>query len=449
MKIPTVKRFIIFFLQDLLENVAKTISDQQQLYGDIFQKKILGQCYYFVCHPKIAEHILLKKQDNYIRHPNINKNLGGIIGKDNLITTNDKKLWMHDRPLAQRSFESSVYFETYADEFAKNGNDACDAWEKTITKEGSSFPIVDEIRKLFFKNMQTTVFKDINFDEDRLIKSIPEIMRLAMDKSASITKLPWIFPTKRKRNYFQYIQFLQDEVAKIFETRLQSCVDVDDLLGNFIHDAGIKVATDPRCKAIGSQILSFNIVGFITSVSSLSFIIVGLIQNPEWMKKIEEEVALVCKNELPTYADFLNLKITKAFISEILRLYPGFSIIMRESIKEDVFEGYYFPEKIGFMFSLYHIHRHKDFWEEPEKFKPERFLSKRFGQDEQSAYMPFGLGPRSCIAKNFMMLELTIITALIVRRFSITAPKDFELQLKFTAGIFMSPNLENIFLKPK
>jgi cytochrome P450 len=79
------------------------------------------------------------------------------------------------------------------------------------------------------------------------------------------------------------------------------------------------------------------------------------------------------------------------------------------------------------------LHRHPDYWSEPESFKPERWLNS--GQAERKfqpfAYLPFSAGSRNCIGQRFAMWEAKLILAPIIR--------DFEIKL--------SPSLEDVELK--
>lgn len=449
MKIPEVGRFFIFFVLDLVKDPLKTITEQQKKYGDIFWKKMLGQPYFFICHPKLAEQVLSKNQENYLKHPNLAKNIGPIVGEDNLIVTNNRAQWHHDRQLAHTAFETSVFFERYAGQIIKQCAATLDQWGKKTDEKSSPILVGPEIDRMVLENIRTTLFDNIDLDVEAMLQHIPKIFSMAIQRATSINKLLWILPTKRKKLFQREIDFFQNELTKVFNSRLKQGRDVDDVLGTFMHDAQMKDMGNSRCKAIGSQVMTFNIVGFTTTSSALKWILVMLMLYPKVEKKIEEELLEICKANQPNYADYANLKYTRAFICEVLRLYPPIPVVFRESINPDSLQEYPIPAHVGIMVSIFHIHRHKDYWKEPEEFNPDRFLSNLYGQDEPSAYIPFGAGKRSCLGKNFALMELTLITAMIVQKFHIVKPENFQIEIEYIASMFIRPKLGAIRLKRK
>jgi cytochrome P450 len=68
------------------------------------------------------------------------------------------------------------------------------------------------------------------------------------------------------------------------------------------------------------------------------------------------------------------------------------------------------------------VHRHPDFWDQPQRFDPERFTPEREKARHRYAWFPFGGGPRGCIGQHFSMLESVIALAILVREFEFTAP---------------------------
>ena len=64
------------------------------------------------------------------------------------------------------------------------------------------------------------------------------------------------------------------------------------------------------------------------------------------------------------------------------------------------------------------IHHDPRYWENPERFIPERFLERPMGQDHLFAWLPFGSGRRACIARHFSPLEILVALVLLARNLS-------------------------------
>ena len=68
---------------------------------------------------------------------------------------------------------------------------------------------------------------------------------------------------------------------------------------------------------------------------------------------------------------------------------------------------------------MYILHRHPEYWCEPEKFDPDRFSSKAAPARHRFAFIPFGGGPRTCIGADFAMMELQVLLATLARKFQL------------------------------
>jgi cytochrome P450 len=79
------------------------------------------------------------------------------------------------------------------------------------------------------------------------------------------------------------------------------------------------------------------------------------------------------------------------------------------------------------LFSIYEIHRHSDFWKQPNEFIPERFLDENIKFSKN--YFPFGAGPRMCIGNNFAMYEMILAIIALVAQFEIIE-KESPIQIK-------------------
>jgi len=83
----------------------------------------------------------------------------------------------------------------------------------------------------------------------------------------------------------------------------------------------------------------------------------------------------------------------------------------------------------------YGIHHHPELWENPERFDPERFTNEAIAKRHKLAWVPFGMGQRQCIGKDFSMMEAQIILAMVVQRYALTAAPDAAIKPKISSTL--------------
>ena len=107
-----------------------------------------------------------------------------------------------------------------------------------------------------------------------------------------------------------------------------------------------------------------------------------------------------------------------------MRLYPPAPGVPREAVKDDEILGYRIPKGVPLIISSYVTHRRPDLWEEPERFKPERFLPAQAAQRPRFAYYPFGGGPRICIGNTFALTEGPLVLATLLQGYQVALVPD-------------------------
>ena len=102
----------------------------------------------------------------------------------------------------------------------------------------------------------------------------------------------------------------------------------------------------------------------------------------------------------------------KAAVQEAMRLYPPIWIVERRAMEPDEIAGFEIPSDSVVYISPYVLHRHRDFWRDPERFDPSRFPEA----ERSEAYLPFGAGPHRCIGAAFAMIEAPLVIATVRER---------------------------------
>ncbi|MCO5606390.1 hypothetical protein L7F22_060578 [Adiantum nelumboides] len=158
-----------------------------------------------------------------------------------------------------------------------------------------------------------------------------------------------------------------------------------------------------------------------TSSSTVEWALADLINNPQAMHKLQEELdSIVGKDRLVTENDIENLPYLGLVLKESMRLHPVVPLLLPyESIKECSIGPYKIPAKTRAYVNTWAIGRDPLVWEMPLDFWPERFDCRNLGAQGQSfELLPFGAGRRRCPGSALAILNIHLLLATLVQGFS-------------------------------
>jgi cytochrome P450 len=164
------------------------------------------------------------------------------------------------------------------------------------------------------------------------------------------------------------------------------------------------------------EVLTIFLAGYETVANALTWTWYLLSQNPEAEARLHAEIDSVLSGRLPALEDLPQLRYTEMVFAESMRLYPPAWAMGRQSIADVELGPYRFPSGTYFFFSQYIIQRSPEYFPDPLRFDPDRFLPENKAGRPRFAYFPFGAGGRQCIGEAFAWMEGVLMLATIAQK---------------------------------
>lgn len=263
------------------------------------------------------------------------------------------------------------------------------------------------------------------------LRSIQKIMSnhgFLFRQSGFLEKLK--FRTKKQDEISSLESEIESLIWELVEERKRECSSEKDLMQLLLEAAmsDQSLGKDFSKQFIVDNCKNIYFAGHETTAVAASWSLMLLALYPEWQDRIRTEVAQHCPNGIPDADSLPLLKTVTMVIQEVLRLYPPAAFVSREAYEDIQIGNLNVPKGVCLWTLIPTLHRDPEIWgPDSNEFKPERFsegVSKaiKFPQ----AYVPFGIGTRLCVGKNFAMVELKVVLALIVSKFCFSLSPSYK-----------------------
>lgn len=172
---------------------------------------------------------------------------------------------------------------------------------------------------------------------------------------------------------------------------------------------------------VKDELRTMLVAGHETTSVSMTWGLYYLHRAPEALKRLQEELAAF--PTAPEPEALMKLPYLSAVCDEALRLNPVFYLVSRKLRQPFTLSGYELPPGTGLMVAIVLAHSRPETFPDPQRFRPERFLERKFTPFE---YLPFGGGARRCIGAAFALYEMkvTLGTLLWAHRFELANDTD-------------------------
>lgn len=377
--------------------------------------RIMGRQVLLANSPASIQQILVADHKNFERKaPQVRRALESVIGNGSFIS--DGAIWSERRPIVVEALNKSR-LATFGAAMEMVTNEFCNRWD--LIPEGTVLNIQQEMAALTAEIVTRAVFgAQISPDE---IRRVAEGFTLFQNQVDSFNLGYFIgfdegLRVRNGRKARQAIAELHRTIGCIVDRYLES-----DGVENSVLYQLMKSHSNSKDRSSGLKILFEETATIFLAGHETTAIILTwawyLIANAPWIQKeLHIEIDQTADGRPLAFADIPKLRWARAIIEETMRLYPPIPLYSRQpSIDTEILD---IPLKKGALVLVvpWLLHRARDLWDEPDLFRPERFLSAR---PPAFSYIPFSVGPRVCSGVSFGMAEAVLCLAMLAQRFTV------------------------------
>ena len=288
-------------------------------------------------------------------------------------------------------------------------------------KDAGSIDVRAETGRYAFEVLQKVLLGGHFPDgSDKLRKAMDTLQDNMLRELLSAKPLPATISTafkgewRKAQNYF--VGLLQQQIDHYRENPPEK----KDLLATMIEKADLD---GPNAKVnrehLADQMFQFLFAGHETFANASAWAIHSIAREPEILAKMKAEIAGVAGDKPLTMAHIAQLDYTGRVFKEAIRKYPPIYGNIRQA-QEDTTLGGYKIKKGSFVSVPVHVlHRDPEWYPEPMKFDPDRFLPENEAKLPRFAYQPFGAGPHLCVGRSLATLEGIVLLAEVVRNYDL------------------------------
>lgn len=427
------KRWLLGHVLEFKRSPLATMTRWRERCGDFVRFSLGPKDLHLLSHPVLAEEVLVKQADVFAKVYDPNRPTGLALVLGNGLLTSGGELWRRQRRLIQPMFQRA--------RVARMSIQMVEAAEQMLARwaqrrPGEPCDVAAEMMQLALEVVTRTMFStSLLKDVGSLGPSLLVLIRYAFRSFHNPVRLPLWVPTASNREFLRAKQLVDRMIYGLIEERRRSGARRDDLLDALLWTVDPETGKGLSEQQQRDELLTIAAAGHETTANALTWTWYLLAGNPTAAFRLREELADVLGGRAPTIDDLPRLSYTRAVFEEALRLYPPAPAVQRRATRDTAVGGQPLPAGSIVLVSLWNIHRHPAFWEQPEQFDPDRFAGHRAGSDHHAAFLPFGSGPRTCIGNHFAMVEGVLLLALIAQRYELYLVPDARVEMELAVTL--------------
>lgn len=206
---------------------------------------------------------------------------------------------------------------------------------------------------------------------------------------------------------------------------------LDDLLAA-THEDGTPLGD----REVRDALITILIAGHDTTALALAWALGEIAEHPEVVDRLSDELARTTGGGPPEAGHLPALEYLEGAIRESLRLRPVVPFVVRKTVRPFAVGGREYPAGVVLCPCSYLVHRREALYPDPGRFRPERFLERKFGPHE---WFPFGGGNRVCLGMPFALYEMKVLLATVLSQVRPSRPTGARSRAR-RYGIVLGPD---------
>ena len=405
-------------LPGLARDPLRFMKDAQQLYGDIFTMDLGFTQAIGLCHPQHAQRILVDCAQKYSKGGPMWDSMRTFMG--NALPMSEGTFWKRQRRMIQPAFHHQRV-ATMAATMVTAIDECLSEWDLAALEE-RPLEVSGALSRVTMNVLVRCLFGSAMRKEDA--EKVAEAFSFILDYFVTgmmTHSLPEWLPVPGRARYRASIQLIDEVLSDLIARGRESSQEEDNLLSMLLQAVDGESGEQMTHAQLRDETLGFFIAGYDTTAAGMAWVLHALTRHPEVAERVQAELDGVVGQRKPGFPDLMRMPYTRNVVQESLRTHSPSVWLPRQSVQEDEIDGYRIPAGRMIVIFTHLIHHHPAVWEAPEHFDPDRFLPSRSEGRHKLAWLPFGSGQRQCIAKEFAIMESTLILARIASRFSLSS----------------------------
>lgn len=426
------------FLRDIIGCMHAAVRE----HGPLVRLRVGRGWVTVVSHPDDLKQIFQEHSRKYVRGKSVDL-IRPMLG--NGLPLSDGEFWLRQRRIMQPSF-ARPRIAAMIPTFARAAHRYIDP-----LRDGERLQAHYMMMRITRDVIVETMFSDaLGGDTAELDAALAMVERYVGRYGFFPIKIPLWLPLPDNLKFRRALRVLDRTVYGLIDRheREPQADAPRDLLDSLLRARDPETGEAMTPVQLRDEVMNIFFAGHETSANLLTWAALELTRHPDIEARARAEVEAVLGGHDPQEGDIPKLAYVGAVLRETLRLHPPAWILVRLAGEDDVLRGHPIARGTTLLLFPYATHRLPEYWPDPERFDPERFIrdpSLGLGGAKNFAFVPFGGGPHQCIGNHLAFTEAVVVLAILLQRGRLRALYPDRARPKPAATLHVADGLPAVF----